>query len=197
MTLALSQITLSEADVDAHLKQLETWVSDFDSLMGRLAPRFKRAELRERVNEYVQGLLSSAKRKNSWQIADQLEQRTPYGIQHLLGRAQWSADLVRDDLQAYVNEALGDPEAVFVIDETGFLKKGDRSAGVQPQYSGMGGGIENCQIGVFLGYAPAKGYTCLAFLIYESFSLNDHFFTVADTDLKIPHSYAAAEAFLD
>ncbi len=138
MTLALSQITLNEADVEANLKQLETWASNFETLMVRLAPRFKRAELRERVKEYVQGLLSSAERKNSWQITEQLGKSTPYGIQHLLGRAQWRADLVRDDLQAYVNEALGEPEAVFVIDETGFLKQGDHSAGVQPQYSGMG-----------------------------------------------------------
>ena len=161
MTLALSQIALSEADVEASLKQLETWASDFDVLMVRLAPRFKRRELRERVKEYVQGLLSSAERKNSWQIAEQLGRRTPYGIQHLLGRAQWDAGLVRDDLQTYVNEAIGDPEAVFVIDETGFLKKGEHSAGVQPQYSGTGNGIENCQIGVFLGYAAPNGYTLI------------------------------------
>jgi|GEM_PF-1180964 len=80
MTLALSQITLREAEVEANLKQLETWTRDFDTLMGRLAPRFKRAELRERVNEYVQGLLSSAERKNSWQIAEQLGKSTPWGM---------------------------------------------------------------------------------------------------------------------
>jgi SRSO17 transposase len=78
-----------------------------------------------------------------------------------LGRAQWEADLVRDDLQAYVSEELGDPEAVLVVDETGFLKKGDHSAGVQRQYSGTAGGIENCQVGVFLAYAAEGGYTLI------------------------------------
>lgn len=166
MTLALAQIALSETEVESNLKQLETWASDLDALMVRLAPRFKRAEVRERVKEYVQGLLSAAERKNSWQIAEQLGKPTPYGMQHLLGRAQWSADLVRDDVQAYVTEALGDQEAVFVLDETGFLKKGEHSAGVQPQYSGTGNGIENCQIGVFLGYAAADGYTLIDRTLY-------------------------------
>ena len=161
MTLALSQIALSNPEVEAELDSLKTWANDFNGLLDRLAPRFKRTELRAGVKDYLQGLLSSVERKNSWQLAEQLGKRTPYSLQHLLGRAQWSADLVRDDLQAYVNEELGDPEAVFVIDETGFLKQGDHSAGVQPQYSGTGGGIENCQIGVFLGYAAANGYTLI------------------------------------
>lgn len=161
MTLTYSQIALGETDVAATLSQLETWASDFDALLLHLAPRFKRAELRERVKDYLQGLLSSATRKNSWQMAEQLGKPTPYSLQHLLGRARWSADLVRDELQAYVHEALGDPEAVFVVDETGFLKQGDRSAGVQYQYSGAGNGIANCQIGVFLGYAAADGYTLI------------------------------------
>jgi SRSO17 transposase len=161
MTLALSEIALSQPAVEADLKQLETWTNDFHALMTRLAPRFKRAELRERVKDYLQGLFSSAERKNSWQLAEQLGQSTPYGIQHLLGRAQWSADAVRDELQTYVNEALGDPEAVFVVDETGFLKKGEHSAGVQPQYSGTAHQVENCQIGVFLSYAARDGYTLI------------------------------------
>lgn len=161
MTLALSTIRLAEADVDVELKQLERWAENFEALMVRLQPRFKRRELREHVKAYLQGLLSSAERKNSWQLAEQVGDATPYGIQHLLGRAQWEADLVRDDLQAYVCEELGDPEAVLVVDETGFLKKGDHSAGVQRQYSGTAGGIENCQVGVFLAYAAEKGYTLI------------------------------------
>lgn len=161
MTFALSEIALSQPEVEADLKQLETWTNDFNALMTRLAPPFKRAELRERVKDHLQGLFSSAECKNSWQLAEQLGQSTLYGIQHLLGRAQWSADAVRDDLQTYVNEALGDPEAVFVVDETGFLKKGDHSAGVQPQYSGTAHQVKNCQIGVFLGYAARDGYTLI------------------------------------
>jgi SRSO17 transposase len=161
MTLVLSTIRLAKADVDVELKQLERWAEDFEVLMVRLQPRFKRRELQDHVKDYLQGLLSSAERKNSWQLAEQVGDATPYGIQHLLGRAQWEADLVRDDLQAYVCEELGDPEAVLVVDETGFLKKGDHSAGVQRQYSGTAGGIENCQVGVFLAYAAERGYTLI------------------------------------
>ena len=158
MTLALSAVRLTEADVEGELQQLERWTDDFEALMVRLQARFKRRELRDHIKAYLQGLLSSAERKNSWQLAEQAGDPTPYGMQHLLGRAQWEADLVRDDLQAYVNEELGDPEAVLVVDETGFLKKGDHSAGVQRQYSGTAGGIENCQVGVFLAYAAAIHY---------------------------------------
>ena len=75
---------------------------------------------------------------------------TPYGVQHLLSTYVWDADLVRDDLRDYVVEHLGDVHGVLVVDETGFLKKGNKSVGVQRQYSGTAGRIENCQIGVFL-----------------------------------------------
>jgi SRSO17 transposase len=103
-------------------------------------------------------LLGSVERKNSWQVAEHAGERTPDGIQRLLATARWDADAVRDDLRAYVVEHLGDPAAVLVVDETGFLKKGTKSVGVQRQYSGTAGRIENCQIGVFLAYATAGGH---------------------------------------
>jgi SRSO17 transposase len=127
----------------------------------RLAPYFERIEPRKRAMAYVRGLLSSAERKNSWQLAEGSGDATPYGLQHLLRRAIWDVDAVRDALQRYLVEHLGEPDAVLVVDETGFLKKGRHSAGVARQYSGTAGRIENCQIGVFLGYASALGHALL------------------------------------
>jgi SRSO17 transposase len=127
----------------------------------RLAPYFERAEPRQRALAYVRGLLSPAERKNSWQLAEVSGDTTPYAFQHLLRRALWDPEAVRDELRHYIVQHLGDPEAVLVLDETGFLKKGRHSAGVARQYSGTAGKVENCQIGVFLGYASALGHTLL------------------------------------
>jgi SRSO17 transposase len=127
----------------------------------RLAPYFERAEPRQRAMAYLRGLLSPAERKNSWQLAEVSGDTTPYAFQHLLRRALWDPAAVRDELRRYVLQHLGDSEAVLVLDETGFLKKGRHSAGVARQYSGTAGRIENCQIGVFLGYASALGHTLL------------------------------------
>jgi SRSO17 transposase len=110
---------------------------------------------------YLSGLLSPAERKNSWQLAESCGHPNPYGFQHLLGRADWDPDALRDKLRTYVTDYLADPDAVGVIDETGFLKKGAHSAGVARQYSGTAGRVENCQIGVFLAYASAHGQTLL------------------------------------
>jgi SRSO17 transposase len=131
------------------------------NLERRLGPYFERAEPRQRAMAYLQGLLSPAERKNSWQLAEVSGDATPYGFQHLLRRALWDPEAVRDELRGYVIQHLGDPEAVIVIDETGFLKKGRHSAGIARQYSGTAGRIENCQIGVFLGYAGQLGHTLL------------------------------------
>jgi SRSO17 transposase len=130
-------------------------------LERRLAPYFERAEPRQRAMAYLRGLLSPAERKNSWQLAEISGDATPYAFQHLLRRALWDPDAVRDELRRYIIQHLGEPEAVLVIDETGFLKKGRHSAGVARQYSGTAGRIENCQIGVFLGYAGQLGHTLL------------------------------------
>ncbi len=127
----------------------------------RLAPYFERAEPRQRAMAYLRGLLSPAERKNSWQLAEVSGDTTPYAIQHLLRRALWDPEAVRAELHRYVVQHLEDPEAVLVVDETGFLKKGRHSAGVARQYSGTAGRVENCQIGVFLGYASALGHALL------------------------------------
>jgi SRSO17 transposase len=149
------------ADQEAQVTQAQGWAEQLHTLSDLIAHRFPRSEPRQRAFVYLQGLLSPVERKNGWQLAEQAGDATPYGVQHLLGRAQWNADAVRDDLQAYVQKHLADPEAVFILDETGFLKKGDKSAGVARQYSGTAGRIEKCQIGVFLAYASAKGRTFL------------------------------------
>jgi SRSO17 transposase len=136
-------------------------VLDLQRLHARIGPRFRRAEPRQRALAYLKGLLSSLQRKTSWQLAEQAGQTRPDGTQRLLYSASWDAEGVRDDLRAYVVEHLGHPKAVAVLDETGFLKKGADSAGVKRQYSGTGGGIENCQVGVFLTYASPAGHTLI------------------------------------
>lgn len=141
--------------------EIEDWCTEVDGLHARIAPRFYRAEVRQRAKRYLLGLLERVERKNGWQLAEQLGEAGPQGVQRLLNAAQWDAHGVRDDLQAYVVEHLGDPEGVLIVDETGFLKKGTKSVGVQRQYSGTAGRRENCQIGVFLGYASPAGRTFL------------------------------------
>ncbi len=150
----------------AVFEEVERWSDGLEALHARLRRRFVRAEPRRRVLAYLRGLLSPIERKNGWQLAEQAGEATPDGMQHLLARADWDADTVRDDLRAYVSEYLGDPEAVLVVDETGFLKKGTKSVGVQRQYSGTAGRIENCQIGVFLAYASRRGRTFLDRALY-------------------------------
>ena len=133
------------------------WSEEFAALLARLGPRFGRVEPRRRAAAYLKGLLAPVARKNGWQLAEAAGDRTPDGVQEFLSRVRWDADAVRDDLRAYVVEHLADPAAVLVLDETGFLKKGTKSAGVQRQYTGTAGRIENAQVGVFLGYAGQHG----------------------------------------
>ncbi len=139
------------------MDQVRSWADELDSLHARIAPRFSRAEPRRRVRCYLQGLLSPVERKNGWQLAEQAGEATPYGTQRLLNGSQWDAEEVRDDLRGYVVDHLGSADAVLVVDETGFLKKGEHSVGVKRQYSGTAGRIENCQVGVFLAYTSEKG----------------------------------------
>lgn len=148
------------------LDQIATWHDDLVALQARIAPRFVRAEARVRAGRYLAGLLGAVERRNGWQLAEVLGETTPDGVQRLLRTAQWDADAVRDDLRSYVVEHLGDPGAVLVIDETGFLKKGTKSAGVARQYSGTAGRIENSQIGVFLAYASPCGHAFLDRALY-------------------------------
>src|ERR687893_1478951 len=142
------------------------WAEDLDGVVERIAPRFGRVEPRRRARAYLRGLLAPVERKNGWQLAEAAGDATPDGVQDFLSRVRWDADAVRDDLRAYVAEHLGDRDAVLVLDETGFLKKGDKSAGVQRQYSGTAGRIENCQVGVFLGYASRHGRALIDRALY-------------------------------
>jgi SRSO17 transposase len=147
-------------------RQVQRWAGELAAVGERIARRFARSEPRRRVVGYIRGLLSETERKNGWQLAEHLGDATPDGVQHLLARADWDADAVRDDLTAYVAEHLGDPGGVLVVDETGFLKKGTKSCGVARQYSGTAGRIENCQVGVFLGYSTRRGRALLDRALY-------------------------------
>jgi SRSO17 transposase len=140
---------------------LTAWVTGLDELFARVAGRFPRVEPRRRGRAYVRGLLAPLAGKNGWTLAEAAGELTPDGMQRLLNAAMWDADGVRDDVRAYAVEHLGERDGVLVVDETGFLKKGTKSAGVQRQYSGTAGRIENCQLGVFLAYATSKGRTLI------------------------------------
>uniref|UniRef100_UPI0039082422 IS701 family transposase n=1 Tax=Ralstonia syzygii TaxID=28097 RepID=UPI0039082422 len=129
------------------------WERELEGLHERLGMLFKRPEPRQRALAYLRGLLSPVERKNGWQLAEWIGEASPDGVQHLLERAQWDAEEARDVLREYVVEKLGADDGVLIVDETGFIKKGQHSVGVQRQYSGTAGRIENSQIGVFLCYA--------------------------------------------
>jgi len=141
--------------------EIEGWRAGLDALHARIAGRFRRSEARDRAKRYLAGLLDRVDRKNGWQLAEHLGESGPQGVQRLLNAADWDEGAVRDDLRDYVVEHLGDPDGVLIVDETGFLKKGTKSVGVQRQYSGTAGRRENCQIGVFLSYASSAGRTFL------------------------------------
>jgi SRSO17 transposase len=138
-------------------KMVRSWSGELNAVSERIAPRFARSEVRDRAHDYLRGLLSGTERKNSWQLAEVAGDATPYGLQHLLGRANWDADLVRDDLRDYAIEHLGADEGALIVDETGFIKKGDKSVEVKRQYTGTAGKTENCQVGVFVAYASRRG----------------------------------------
>src|SRR5215212_3678952 len=148
--------------VELDLLDVQAWhMVYWAQIERRIGSVFARSDAHKRAMAYLAGLLSPAERKNSWQLAEISGDPNPYGFQHLLGRADWNPDALRDRLRTYVTDYLADPGAVGVIDETGFLKKGRHSAGVARQYSGTAGRIENCQIGVFLTYASAQGHTLI------------------------------------
>ncbi|MFE0705417.1 IS701 family transposase [Streptomyces sp. NPDC058872] len=134
--------------------------------MARIAGRFSRVEPRATARAYLLGLLSHVERKNCWQLAEQAGLARPGPMQRLLRYARWDADSVRDDIRAYAVEHLGTDGGVLIVDETGFLKKGRASAGVQRQYTGTAGRIENSQVGVFLAYATSRGRTLIDRRLY-------------------------------
>lgn len=159
----MAQTTQSEGaeriQGEVDLQEVTAWAEGVEALHTRIAHHFVRSEPRQRALAYLKGLLGDVERKNGWQLAEYIGEATPDGVQRLLNSYDWDADRVRDDLRNYVVEHLADPQSVLVVDETGFLKKGTKSAGVQRQYSGTAGRIENCQVGVFLAYASPKGRT--------------------------------------
>lgn len=137
---------------------LAGWSQALDELHGRIAPRFARAEVRERARRYLIGLLDRVERKNGWQLAEAIGECGAKGVQRLLNATVWDADGVRDDLRDHVVEHFGDAASgVLIVDETGFLKKGTKSCGVVRQYTGTAGDTVNCQVGVFLAYASEWG----------------------------------------
>jgi SRSO17 transposase len=147
-------------------RTVQRWAEEVEVVAERIGPHFTRSEPRRRAIGYLRGLLSDTERKTGWQLAEHLGDATPDGVQHLLARAEWDADAVRDDLIGYVREHLGDPDGVLIVDETGFLKKGTKSCGVARQYSGTAGRIENSQIGVFLAYASPTGHALIDRALY-------------------------------
>ena len=151
------QDTIPQA-AETTVTEVARWAQALARLHARIAPRFARPEPRRRALAYLQGLMSSIERKNGWQLAEHAREGTPYGMQRLLSQAVWDADLVRDDLRHYVYEHLGEKGAILVIDETSFPKEGEKSAGVQVQYCGTSGVVENCQVAVFLDYVTTRGH---------------------------------------
>ncbi|MCW5853847.1 MAG: IS701 family transposase [Anaerolineae bacterium] len=147
-------------------EDLDEWADDFEAFHARLAHLFARRESRQQAAKYLRGLLASVERKNSWQLAEVVGDTLPDASQRLLYRVHWDEDAARDVLQQFVSETLGEDDGIGVVDETGFLKKGDKSVGVQRQYSGTAGKTENCQIGVFLSYVTSKGHAFLDRRLY-------------------------------
>ena len=135
-----------------------SWQAGLEELLGRVAGRFGRVEPRWRARAFVLGLLADLPRKNCWTLAEHAGDASPDGMQHLLGRAVWDEDGVRDDVRDYVVEHLGDPGAVLVVDETGDLKKGTHTVGVGRQYTGTAGKVDNAQVAVYLAYATDVGH---------------------------------------
>jgi len=154
-------------------KRLCGWKRELLRVHGLIAELFARSEPRARSLAYLHGLLSGCERKNGWQLAEWMGEASPYAVQHLLDRARWDADQARDGVRRYAIEELSSPEAVLIVDETGFVKKGQHSAGVKRQYSGTAGRIENSQVGVFLCYGSDQGAA------------------LVDRELYIPQEWAA------
>lgn len=141
------------------LSEVIHWREALNHLHTRLAPHFARPEPRQRALRFVQGILSDVPRKNGWQLAEQAREATPYGMQRLLSGAVWNEDGVRDELRAFALQHLGRKDLIAALDETGFLKRGEHSAGVSTQHYGPTGDLRNCQTGVFLSLISPLGHT--------------------------------------
>src|SRR6516225_8143795 len=150
----------------AHSVDPDRWQAEFSAVLDRIAPRFCRYEPLRHAGELMAGMVSGLDRKNCWTIAEHRGAVTPDGLQHLLARARWDADAVRDDLRDYAVDAFGDNGAILVVDETGDVKKGTHSVGVQRQYSGTAGRVENSQVAVCLTYAAPRGHALIDRALY-------------------------------
>ncbi len=153
-----------EEEIRPSLGEIGRWPLALRRLHQRLAPRFARPEPRRHALLYLQAIVSDIPRKNGWQIAEHAKQLRPYGMQRLLSRAVWDVDGVRDDLRTYVLEQLYRPDDAYtigVLDESGFPKRGNKSAGVKKQHCGVSGRVENCQVGVFLSYVTTQGHALI------------------------------------
>ncbi|WP_420492973.1 IS701 family transposase [Kitasatospora camelliae] len=155
------------------VEQVESWFEGIVGFHARIAHRFGRSEPRDRALDYLTGLLAPLERKNGWTLAEQVGQLRPDGVQRLLNLSEWDEDAVRDDVRDFVVETIGARDGILIGDDTGFLKKGTRSAGVQRQYSGTAGRTENCQIGTFLAYASSKGRALIDRELYLPVSWTD------------------------
>lgn len=133
-------------------EDVDMWESELESLFTRLRRLFYRTESKKHAEQYVRGLLSPLERKNGWTIAEHVGEPEPAALQRLLNLSPWDADALLELNREYAMEYLADPAGILVADPTGFAKKGDRSVGVQRQYSGTLGRIDNCQVATFLGY---------------------------------------------
>ena len=138
------------------LAQVQGWQAEFERLHERLRPYAAQGRTHARMKLHLEGVLGKAERRNGWQLAEAAGDESPFAMQHLLGRASWDVVGVREETRRYVREGLGPEIRARIVDESGFLKKGEKSAGVARQYSGTAGRVENCQIGVFLAYATAS-----------------------------------------
>src|SRR4051812_37133891 len=137
------------------------WRNELAALQERLGRLFGRPEPRRQVGLYLEGLLSAAERKNGWQLAEEIGDARPWRTQRVLSHVLWDADAAQELCRDYVFEHLGAADGVLIVDETGFLKKGEHSAGVARQYSGTAGRIENVQVGVFLAYGSSRGHALI------------------------------------
>jgi SRSO17 transposase len=150
----------------AHSIDIDEWQRGFEELLDRIGSRFARCEPLRNAGALMLGLLSDIDRKNCWTLAERSGHASPDRLQHLLSRAVWDANGVREDLRGYVVDHLGDDDAVLVIDETGDVKKGTQTVGVQRQYTGTAGRIENAQVAVYLTYAAPNGHTPIDRALY-------------------------------
>lgn len=148
------------------LEAISRWSNVLKSFQSRIGQHLARAEARQTAFDYLQALLSPVERKNGWQMAEQVGHKAPYRFQHLLGRARWDASAMAAEVRDYAIEHLGKEGTILAVDETGFIKQGEHSVGVQVQHCSLTGRLENCQVGVFLAYVSPHGHSLIDRRLY-------------------------------